>query len=65
MSELALKLTVDGNGNNATSGAFDPENIVQFGYHHQWADLRGWGNFAACAPAAKIHEFQFTGTTEF
>jgi multiple sugar transport system substrate-binding protein len=45
MSELALKLTVDGNGNNATSGAFDPENIVQFGYHHQWADLRGWGTF--------------------
>jgi PmbA protein len=26
---------------------------------------RGWGNSAACAPAAKIREFQFTGTTEF
>ena len=25
----------------------------------------GWGNFATCAPAAKIHGFQFTGTTEF
>ncbi|MCP4535619.1 MAG: TldD/PmbA family protein [Chloroflexi bacterium] len=25
----------------------------------------GWGGFATCAPAAKIHEFQFTGTTEF
>ncbi len=25
----------------------------------------GWGSFATCAPAAKIHEFQFTGTTEF
>jgi PmbA protein len=25
----------------------------------------GWGNFASCAPAAKIHGFQFTGTTEF
>jgi len=24
-----------------------------------------WDNIAACAPAAKIHEFQFTGTTEF
>ena len=45
MSELALKLTVDGNGNDATSGDFDPENIVQFGYHHQWTDPRGWGAF--------------------
>ncbi|MEE8390226.1 MAG: TldD/PmbA family protein [Anaerolineae bacterium] len=26
---------------------------------------RDWGSFATCAPAAKIHEFQFTGTTEF
>lgn len=25
----------------------------------------GWGNFAVCAPAAKIHNFTFTGTTEF
>ncbi len=25
----------------------------------------GWGNFAICVPAAKIHEFRFTGTTEF
>jgi predicted Zn-dependent protease len=24
-----------------------------------------WENFATCAPAAKIHQFQFTGTTEF
>ncbi len=45
MSELALKLTVDGNGNDATSGDFDSENIVQYGYHHQWTDPRGWGSF--------------------
>jgi PmbA protein len=25
----------------------------------------GWGGFATCAPAVKIREFQFTGTTEF
>ena len=25
----------------------------------------GWGDSATCAPAAKIHEFQFTGTTDF
>jgi PmbA protein len=24
-----------------------------------------WENFATCAPAAKIHDFRFTGTTEF
>lgn len=45
MEELALLLTVDANGNDATSAAFDPENIVQFGYHHQWTDPRGWGTF--------------------
>ena len=26
---------------------------------------QGWGGFATFAPAAKIHGFQFTGTTEF
>ena len=25
----------------------------------------GRGSFASCVPAAKIHEFRFTGTTEF
>jgi len=25
----------------------------------------GWGSFATCVPAAKIHGFSFTGTTEF
>lgn len=45
MSEIALKLTVDANGNDATSPKFDPENIVQFGYHHQWTDARGWATF--------------------
>ena len=29
--EIALELTVDGNGNNANSPDFDPENIVQYG----------------------------------
>jgi multiple sugar transport system substrate-binding protein len=45
MEALSLLLTVDANGNNATSAAFDPENVVQFGYHHQWTDPRGWGTF--------------------
>ncbi len=45
MSEVAKVLTVDANGNDATSPNFDPENIVQYGYHHQWTDARGWGTF--------------------
>jgi multiple sugar transport system substrate-binding protein len=45
LTELALQLTVDRNGNDATSAAFEPENVVQFGFHHQWTDPRGWGTF--------------------
>jgi len=41
--ELAMKLTVDVNGNDATSPDFDPENIVQFGWMDQWTDPRGIG----------------------
>ncbi len=40
LTELALQLTVDVNGNDATSPDFDPENIVQWGYYHQDMDLR-------------------------
>jgi multiple sugar transport system substrate-binding protein len=36
--ELAMKLTVDANGNDATSAEFDPENITQFGFYDQWTD---------------------------
>ena len=45
LTELAMRLTLDGNGNNATDAAFDPEDIVQFGYAHQWAYPRGWATF--------------------
>jgi multiple sugar transport system substrate-binding protein len=38
--QLGMKLTVDKNGNDATSPDFDPENIVQWGYDMQWADDR-------------------------
>jgi len=38
--ELGMKLTVDKNGNDATSASFDPENIVQWGFDMQWADDR-------------------------
>jgi multiple sugar transport system substrate-binding protein len=41
LRELALLLTVDANGNDASSPDFDPEAIEQFGYYTQWTDLRG------------------------
>ncbi len=39
LREIAMLLTLDANGNNATSPDFDPANIVQFGYAPQW-----WGD---------------------
>jgi multiple sugar transport system substrate-binding protein len=38
LREVAMKLTVDANGNDATSADFDPANIVQWGYDMQFAD---------------------------
>jgi multiple sugar transport system substrate-binding protein len=45
LREVAMKLTVDANGNDATSEEFDPEQIVQFGFMNQWTDPRGIGTF--------------------
>jgi multiple sugar transport system substrate-binding protein len=39
--ELAMKLTVDKNGNDATSADFDPKSVTQFGFYDQWTDARG------------------------
>jgi multiple sugar transport system substrate-binding protein len=36
LAEVAKLLTVDANGNDATSPDFDPENVVQWGYTDQW-----------------------------
>ena len=36
--ELGMKLTVDKNGNDATSADFDPANVVQWGFDMQYAD---------------------------
>ena len=41
MRNNAIQLTLDGNGNNATSADFDPANIVQWGYADTWTDFRG------------------------
>jgi multiple sugar transport system substrate-binding protein len=40
LTELAKILTVDVNGNDATSPDFDPANVVQFGLNFQWAAMR-------------------------
>ena len=42
--ELAMQLTVDGGGNDATSPDFDPDDIVQFGLDAQFTenDARAW-----------------------
>jgi len=42
--ELALKLTVDAEGNDATSAGFDPEKIEQYGLDAQFTenDARAW-----------------------
>ena len=41
LREIAMQLTVDANGNDATSKSFDPNKIVQFGFGQQYGDLRG------------------------
>ncbi|CAG0997907.1 hypothetical protein ANRL4_02913 [Anaerolineae bacterium] len=38
--EVAKILTVDANGEDATSDAFDPTKIVQYGFDHQWDTIR-------------------------
>jgi multiple sugar transport system substrate-binding protein len=45
LRELALRLTVDENGNDATSADFDPDAIVQWGYEPQYQDLRAQGSY--------------------
>ncbi len=39
---IAQQLTLDKNGNNATSPDFDPENIVQYGMDHRGGWFRGF-----------------------
>jgi len=38
LHDLAMKLTVDKNGNDATSSEFDANNIDQWGFDMQWND---------------------------
>jgi multiple sugar transport system substrate-binding protein len=43
ITQLGKILTVDKNGKDATDPAFDPKNIVQWGFEPQRDDLRGLG----------------------
>lgn len=38
---IAMQLTVDQNGKDATQSGFDPQHVVQFGYGDQMTDMRG------------------------
>ena len=40
---IGMKLTVDAKGHDATEKAFDPNNIVQWGFGIVWGDARGYG----------------------
>jgi len=56
LEELALLLTVDGNGSDATSSDFDPEDIVQFGFHVVWSDGLRTDAAALFGPGAVVDE---------
>jgi len=62
MTDLAMQLTVDAEGNDATDPAFDPDNIVQFGFGNIFADIRsqatlfGAGSLVDDAGNAQIPE---------
>lgn len=45
LRKLAMMLTVDKNGKDATSPDFDPQSIVQYGYEPQYQDLRAIGSY--------------------
>jgi multiple sugar transport system substrate-binding protein len=40
VAEIGKILTVDANGNDATMAEFDPNNIIQYGFDHQWDTIR-------------------------
>lgn len=46
VAKVARKLTIDKNGNDATSTKFDAKNIVQWGFNMQWNDdPRAFGSY--------------------
>lgn len=74
LRELAMKLTVDSNGNDATNPAFDPEKIEQWGFDAQYQDnsaraedaFFGAGSFlAADGKTAQIPDYVAAGEKWF
>src|SRR5581483_9694327 len=60
VAEIAKRLTVDANGNDATSDKFDPTKIVQWGFNDQWGTTRNeWHTFGA-APLVVDGKVQIT-----
>ncbi len=62
LKAIAMKLSVDANGNDATSKKFDATQMVQWGFGQQWGDARSWGTlfgpgtFVAAGNKAQIPE---------
>jgi multiple sugar transport system substrate-binding protein len=50
VANIGKILTVDANGNDATSPDFDPNNIVQYGFIHQWDTIRSDFSTFGAAP---------------
>jgi multiple sugar transport system substrate-binding protein len=40
--EYAMLMTLDGDGNDATMDAFNPDDIVQYGFDDSWTDMRNY-----------------------
>ncbi len=62
ITEVAKRLTVDVNGNDATSPDFDPTQIVQLGYEPQFQSIQSVGTFYG--GAAKIYSGDAPGSYE-
>jgi len=45
LRQIAMLLTIDKSGKNATEAGFDPTKIVQYGFEPQRDDLRGLGAY--------------------
>ena len=63
--QIAQQLTLDANGNNATSPDFDPENVVQWGTSSPYwgGDTGWWRGFQSFLYSFGAHTISDDGTT--
>jgi multiple sugar transport system substrate-binding protein len=63
--QIAQQLTLDANGNNATSPDFDPENVVQWGSSSPYwgGDTGWWRGFQSFLYSFGAHTISDDGTT--